>query len=81
KSPPKESFSKYPRITVVVSLNASGKNEVLVDKNQIFPQGKKVMRCSQEITNSPIGSKYMIYVKENKKGDLSTSHAWESERI
>ncbi len=39
------------------------------------------MRCSQEITNSAIGSKYMIYVKASENGDLSTSHAWESERI
>lgn len=80
-SPPKESYSKYPRITVVVSLDANGKNEVVVDNNQIFPQGKKVMRCSQEITNSAIGSKYMLYVKASENGDLSTSHAWESEPI
>lgn len=40
-SPSKESYSKYPRITVIVSLGANGKNEALVDHNQPFPQGKK----------------------------------------
>lgn len=83
-SPPKESYSKYPRIIVVVSLGKNGKNgknEVLVDHNQPFPQGKKVTRCSQEITNSPVGSRFMIHVKANERGDLSTSHAWESERL
>ncbi|MFJ5457164.1 TIGR04141 family sporadically distributed protein [Pectobacterium sp. CHL-2024] len=80
-SPSKESYSKYPRITVIVSLGANGKNEALVDHNQPFPQGKKVTRCSQEITNSPVGSRYMVHVKASENGDLSTSHAWESERI
>lgn len=80
-SPAKESYSKYPRVTVVVSLGENGKNEVLVDHNQPFPKGKKVTRCSQEITNSPVGSRYMIYVKASEQGDLSTSHAWESERL
>ncbi|UPT54993.1 TIGR04141 family sporadically distributed protein [Dickeya zeae] len=80
-SPSKEGYSKYPRITVVVSLGEDGKNEVIVDHNQPFPQGKKVARCSQEITNSPVGSRYMIHVKASEKGDLSTSHSWGSERL
>ncbi|NRN14956.1 MULTISPECIES: TIGR04141 family sporadically distributed protein [Serratia] len=80
-SPPKESYSKYPRITVIVSLGENGKNEVIVENNQGFPQGTKVARCSQKLTNSPVGSRYMIYVKVSEDNSLSTSHAWESEEL
>ncbi|HDH7541726.1 TPA: TIGR04141 family sporadically distributed protein, partial [Escherichia coli] len=80
-SPSKEGYSKHPRITVIVSAGANGKNEVIVDHSQLFPQGTKVARCSQEITNSPIGSRFMIHVKASEHGKLSTSHAWESERL
>lgn len=39
------------------------------------------MGCSKEITNSPNGSKYMIYVKENENGRLITHHTWGNERV
>lgn len=77
----KEAYSKYPRVNVVVSQDENGKKIVVVDNRQQYPQGTKIHRCSKEISNSPIGSRFIVYVKDNGDGVLSTNYSWESEPI
>lgn len=37
----KESYNKNKRVRAIVSTNEKGKNEVLVDNDQFFTEGKK----------------------------------------
>ncbi len=80
-SPPKEPYIQHPKVRAIVALGANRKNCVVVDHDQSYPQGNKILRCSQEITNSPIGSRFMIHVKDDGNGTLSTNHSWECEQI
>ncbi len=78
-SPPKESYSTYPLIDVIVNVIGK-KTSVHVDLNQQFIAGTLVTNCPKEIREAGHGKKFKIYIKE-KDGNLSSHHSWQFKTI
>lgn len=76
-SPPKEKKDTCTQATVIVSMNGNNKKIITIDQNQPYPQGAVVKGCPKHITDSPVGKRFLMYVKKDNNGNLSTYHAWD----
>lgn len=79
-SPPKEKYSINPMVCVIVNVIGS-KVSVNVDIGQEFKAGTPVINCPKEIKMAGNGKKFKIYVKQDDKGNLTSFHTWQFEKI
>lgn len=76
KSPKKQGHPKHPQIVVVVCGSSDGKIEVRPEDGQGFDPAVAITRCPKQISESPIGTRFLLSVKKSESGELSTYHGW-----
>jgi hypothetical protein len=76
-SPPKHGHSKHPQIRVQILINtANGKKEVRPVAGQGFDPKSVIKGAPADVRDSAPGTQFMITVRVQKDGALSTHHAW-----
>lgn len=75
-SPKKDGHKKYNTVLAEVCANDDGKNIACLVTDNGVDETKIIKRCPKAITESAVGTRFNVSVREKENGEMSSYHAW-----